>query len=69
MILVILLPLALLMVLDGDCPAAKEPLGRQLASWLAGLLPIVFWPTGIYSWWFMHTDAPKSLTKVGVDQS
>jgi heme/copper-type cytochrome/quinol oxidase subunit 3 len=39
----------------------KKPFGRKLALWSAAVLIIIFWPAGIYSWWFLHSEGAKQM--------
>ena len=52
---------ALLMFATAIAMHRKKPIGRKLALYSAGLLIIFFWPAGIYTWWFMHSDGAKLL--------
>jgi hypothetical protein len=52
---------ALLMFMTAIAMHRKKPIGRKLALWSAALLIIVFWPAGIYSWWFLHSDGAKQM--------
>ena len=39
----------------------QKPIGRKLAMFSAMLLMLIFWPAGIYSWWFIHSDGARQL--------
>jgi hypothetical protein len=52
---------ALLMFITAAAMHRKKPSGRKLALWAAAVLIIIFWPAGIYSWWFMHSGGAKRM--------
>ena len=52
---------ALLMFMTAIAMHRRKPFGRELALWSSALLIIVFWPAGIYSWWFMHSKGAKQM--------
>jgi EamA domain-containing membrane protein RarD len=52
---------ALLMFTTAISMHRRKPIARKLALWSAALLIITFWPAGIYSWWFMHSDGAKQM--------
>lgn len=52
---------ALLMFMTAIAMHRRKPFGRKLALWSSALLIIVFWPAGIYSWWFMHSKGAKQM--------
>ena len=39
----------------------QKPIGRKLAMYSAAILIIIFWPAGIYAWWFVHSDGARQL--------
>jgi hypothetical protein len=39
----------------------RKPLGRTLALIAAPFTLFMFWPIGIYSWWFMHSAGARHL--------
>jgi hypothetical protein len=39
----------------------QVPLGRKLGFLTAAILMLIFWPFGVYSWWFLHTDGARKL--------
>jgi hypothetical protein len=39
----------------------RKPLGRKLALLSAVLVLPVFWPIGVYAWWFMHSEGAKQI--------
>ena len=45
----------------------QVPLGRKLGLLTAPILMLIFWPFGVYSWWFLHTDGAKKLYRAVVD--
>jgi hypothetical protein len=47
----------------------RKPVGRRLALIAAPFTLFGFWPIGIYTWWFMHSDGGKSLYGVKADFS
>jgi heme/copper-type cytochrome/quinol oxidase subunit 3 len=57
----IVLCVALLMFITAIAMHRKKPTGRKLALWSAAVLIILFWPAGIYSWWFLHSDGAKKM--------
>jgi len=52
---------ALLMFSTAIAMRRRKPIGRKLALYSAALLIIIFWPAGIYTWWFIHSDGARSL--------
>ncbi len=58
---------ALLMFTTAIAMHREKPLGRRLALWSSALLIIIFWPAGIYGWWFMHSDGAKQMYGVRED--
>lgn len=63
----IVLCIALLMFTTAIAMQRKKPTGRKLALWSAAVLIILFWPAGIYSWWFLHSDGAKQMYGVKDD--
>src|SRR5437588_1128389 len=53
--------MALLMFSTAIAMRRQKPFGRKLALLAAAFLIVFFWPAGIYSWWFMHSDAAKQM--------
>jgi glycerol uptake facilitator-like aquaporin len=53
--------MALLMFSTAIAMNRRKPFGRRLALLAAGFLIIFFWPAGIYSWWFLHSDGAKRM--------
>lgn len=39
----------------------QRPVGRTLGLLAAAVLIIIFWPVGVYSWWFFHSDGAKKM--------
>ena len=39
----------------------QKPVGRRLGLMAAAVLIIVFWPAGVYSWWFFHSEGAKRM--------
>jgi len=39
----------------------QKPAGRRLGLMAAAVLIIIFWPAGVYSWWFFHSDGAKRM--------
>ncbi|HEX5701889.1 MAG TPA: hypothetical protein VFX97_01565 [Pyrinomonadaceae bacterium] len=39
----------------------QKPIGRKLGLFAAGVLIVLFWPAGVYSWWFFHSDGAKRI--------
>ena len=58
---VLSLGLAVLMLLTAFAMSKKKPKGRKLALWAAPFLLVMFWPAGVYSWWFLHSDGAKQM--------
>lgn len=52
---------AVLMLSTAIAMYRKRPIGRKLAMYSAALLIVIFWPAGIYTWWFMHSDGARRL--------
>ena len=42
----------------------QKPIGRKLGLFAAGVLIVLFWPAGVYSWWFFHSDGAKKMYEV-----
>lgn len=57
----IVLLVAALMFSTAIAMRRKEPIGRKLGLLAAAVLIIVFWPAGVYSWWFLHSDGAKKM--------
>lgn len=53
--------IALLMFATAFAMRRKKPVGRTLALWSAALLIILFWPAGVYSWWFIHSEGARQM--------
>lgn len=45
----------------------RKRIGRTLALIATPITLFAFWPVGIYAWWFMHSEAAKSL--YGIDDA
>ena len=58
---VVLLALAVFMISTAVTMKRKKPAGRKLALWAAPFIFIMFWPAGVYSWWFLHSDGAKKM--------
>jgi len=58
---VICLALVVLMISTALAMNKKTPKGRKLALWAAPFLFLIFWPAGVYSWWFLHSDGAKQM--------
>ncbi|MFZ0748653.1 MAG: hypothetical protein WAM70_04770 [Pyrinomonadaceae bacterium] len=39
----------------------QKPIGRKLGLFAAGVLIVLFWPAGVYSWWFFHSAGAKKM--------
>jgi hypothetical protein len=39
----------------------RKPLGRKLALISAAVALPIFWPVGVYTWWFMHSEGAKQI--------
>ena len=39
----------------------RKPVGRKLALISAVLMLPLFWPVGVYTWWFMHSEGAKQI--------
>src|SRR5205814_10692863 len=39
----------------------QKPAGRRLGLMAAAVLIIIFWPAGVYSWWFFHSEGAKRM--------
>jgi len=59
--------IALAMFVTAYAMHRKKPLGRKLAILSSALLIVIFWPAGIYSWWFMHSEGAKRMYGVKDD--
>jgi uncharacterized membrane protein YhaH (DUF805 family) len=59
--------MALLMFSTAMTMHRQRPIGRRLALLAAGFLMIFFWPAGVYSWWFLHSDGAKEMYGVKAD--
>jgi hypothetical protein len=57
--------LAVLMFSTAIAMLKRKPIGRSLALFSAVPLLIIFWPAGVYSWWFMHSDGARHLYNAG----
>jgi hypothetical protein len=53
--------IAILFFASAICMRRKKRLGRTLALLAIPITLWAFWPVGVYSWWFLHTEAGKSL--------
>jgi len=53
--------MALLMFSTAIAMHQQKPFGRRLALLAAGFLMVFFWPAGVYSWWFLHSDGAKKM--------
>lgn len=58
---VALLALAVFMVSTAVAMNKQKSVGRELALWAAPFLFLMFWPAGVYSWWFLHSDGAKKM--------
>jgi glycerol uptake facilitator-like aquaporin len=67
-VFVVLLALAVLLISTALAMNKKKPVGRKLALWAAPFLFLMFWPGGIYSWWFLHSDGAKQMYGVKEDE-
>lgn len=61
--------IALLFWLSAIYMHRRKPIGRTLALWAAPITFFAFWPVGIYTWWFMHSEGGKALYGIGDDSS
>jgi glycerol uptake facilitator-like aquaporin len=66
-VFVVLLALAGLLISTALAMNKKKSVGRKLALWAAPFLFLMFWPGGIYSWWFFHSDGAKQMYGVKED--
>lgn len=57
--------IAALMFTTAIAMRLEVPLGRQLGLLTAAILMLIFFPAGVYAWWFLHTDGAKRM--YGVD--
>jgi heme/copper-type cytochrome/quinol oxidase subunit 3 len=39
----------------------QAPFGRKLGLLAAAVLMLIFWPFGVYSWWFLQSDGAKKM--------
>jgi O-antigen/teichoic acid export membrane protein len=39
----------------------RKPVARKLALISAVLVLPLFWPVGVYAWWFMHSEGAKEM--------
>lgn len=67
-VFVVLLALAVLLISTALTMNKKKPIGRKLALWAAPFLFLMFWPGGIYSLWFLHSDGAKQMYGVKEDE-
>jgi len=67
-IFVVMLGVAVLMISTAVAMNKKKRSGRKLALWAAPFLLLMFWPAGIYSWWFLHSEGAKQMYGVEEDQ-
>lgn len=59
--------MAILMFSTAIAMRRQKPSGRRLALLAAGFLIIFFWPAGVYSWWFFHSEGAKRMYGVKAD--
>jgi len=52
---------AVLMFSTAIAMRRQRPAGRKLGLMAAAVLIIIFWPAGVYSWWFFHSDGAKRM--------
>lgn len=52
---------AVLMLSTAIAMRRQKPIGRKLGLLSAAVLIIIFWPAGVYSWWFLHSDGAKKM--------
>jgi len=45
----------------------QRPTGRKLGLMAAAVLIIIFWPGGVYSWWFFHSDGAKRMYGINLE--
>jgi hypothetical protein len=57
----IVLLMALLLWSTAFTMQQRKPVGRKLALISAVLLLPLFWPVGVYTWWFMHSEGAKQM--------
>lgn len=67
-VFVVLLAVAVLMISTAIAMNKKKRSGRKLALWAAPFLLLMFWPAGVYSWWFLHSDGAKQMYGVKEEQ-
>lgn len=53
--------IAALMVSTAIAMRRQKPIGRKLGLFAAGVLIVLFWPAGVYSWWFFHSAGAKKM--------
>jgi hypothetical protein len=58
---------SLLFPITGYSLYKRRRIGRSLALIAAVMLLPLFWPLGVYTWWFMHTKGGKSLYGLASD--
>jgi hypothetical protein len=57
----LVLIIAVLMFSTAITMRRQKPVGRKLGLLSAAVLIIIFWPAGVYSWWFLHSDGAKKV--------
>jgi heme/copper-type cytochrome/quinol oxidase subunit 3 len=55
---------AILMFATAIAMRRQKPVGRKLGLAAAGVLIVLFWPAGVYSWWFFHSAGAKRMYRV-----
>jgi heme/copper-type cytochrome/quinol oxidase subunit 3 len=63
----IVLLIAALMFSTAIAMRRQKPAGRRLGLIAAAVMIIIFWPAGVYSWWFFHSEGAKRLYGVKLD--
>ena len=61
--------IALLFWLSAIYMHRRKRIGRTLALIAAPITLFAFWPIGLYSWWFMHSEGGKALYGVKEDDT
>jgi hypothetical protein len=53
--------LALIFPATGYCLYKRKPVGRRFALISAVVLLPLFWPLGVYTWWFLHSESGRKM--------
>jgi hypothetical protein len=60
----IVLFLAVLLWSSAIAMHRRKPVGRKLAMISAVAVLPIFWPAGVYAWWFLHSEGAKQIYRV-----